>query len=112
MRVMIGRITGTVMRMVLTSSRAVPRTTYSTITASTIASGESCAACTHTASSFGRRVSTMKRAKMKAPTMMKNSIALEKGVAQPAQAERARGEADDDRREGADGRALGRREPA
>jgi len=31
---------------------------------------------TQATSSFGSRVSTMKRAKMKAPTMMKNSIAL------------------------------------
>jgi hypothetical protein len=65
------------MRMVLTSSRKVPSRKYSMITASTIHSGPRPASRTHATSSFGSRVSTMKREKMKAPTMMKNSIAVE-----------------------------------
>src|SRR5262245_65869150 len=65
-----GSVTGTVMGMVLTSSRNVPSRTQSAITAMATQNGGSPMIPTHLVNSLGNCVSTMTREKMTAPTTM------------------------------------------
>src|SRR5262249_48526409 len=71
-----GSVTGTVMRMVLTSARNVPSRTYSAITAMRTKNGDSPMIPTQLVSSLGNCVSTMKREKMNAPTTIKKITAV------------------------------------
>ena len=71
-----GSVTGTVMRMVETSSRNVPNKIYSAITAIRIQNGDKPMARTHWVNSFGNCVRTMKREKINAPSTMKKIVAV------------------------------------
>ena len=77
-------MTGTEIRIVLTSSRNVPSRKYSIITARMTISGDRPHAVTQPTSAVGNCVRTMNRAKMNAPITMKNSIAVAYAVSRKA----------------------------